>query len=289
MGLSELLHDNLKPERCDAMKHFLALCCLIATTVLPAALNAGEWLTDFEAAKNESAKTKRPIFILFTNSERASGYDTKLFNTKRFRDYADQNLVLMKADFPNNTYRQSQALRKQNTTLRNTFKPPFLPWVFLLNAKGELYVDFPRDEHALSPRVYYDTFNAFLNEYDPAKKYIEHIDPYVKKYVPPVIEKKEETADAKAATEKKTAAKKPAKKADKTEDKAKDKEEPPASVDANGSPLIPIDPEGDVQEWLKSVAAGEAAEKEAEDEAVRETVEAKKEALEGKTAAEQPK
>ena len=272
------------------MKHFLALCCFIAMTVLPAALNAGEWLTDFEKAKDESAKTKRPILILFTNSQRASGYETKLFNTQRFREYADRNLVLMKADFPNDTYRQTAAVRKQNNTLRNTFKPPFLPWVFLLNAKGELFVDFPKEEHVLSARVYRETFNAFLNDNDPAKKYIEHIDPYVKKYVPPVIEveKKEEAADAKPAAEKKTADRKPAKKpAEKTEDK--NKEEPAANVDANGSPLIPIDPEGDVQEWLKSVAAGEAAEKEAEDEAVRETVEAEKEAIEGKSAPEQPK
>ena len=66
-------------------------------TVLPAALPAAEWHTDFEKAKAESAKTKRPIFVLFTNSESAGclGYDRAIFSAKKFMDYADKNLVLM--------------------------------------------------------------------------------------------------------------------------------------------------------------------------------------------------
>ena len=53
------------------MKFFCALCCFLTTAMLATALSAGEWFTDFEKAKAESMKTKRPIYILFTNSDAA--------------------------------------------------------------------------------------------------------------------------------------------------------------------------------------------------------------------------
>ena len=54
------------------MKFFFALCCFLTTAVFAPALSAGEWFTDFEKAKDESLKTKRPIYILFTNSDAAA-------------------------------------------------------------------------------------------------------------------------------------------------------------------------------------------------------------------------
>ena len=53
------------------MKAFYALCCFLAAAILSPALSAGEWFTDFEAAKAESAKTGRPIYMLFSNPDSA--------------------------------------------------------------------------------------------------------------------------------------------------------------------------------------------------------------------------
>ena len=268
------------------MKFFFALCCFISMTVFPAALSAAEWFTDFEAAKAESAKTKRPIFILFTNSESAGclGFDRAIFNAKKFQDYADKNLVLMKVDFPTTSDRQSKALVKQNRELRTKFGAA-IPSAYLLNEDGELYVDFVQKD--LSTEEHRRKINRIM-DYDPPKSYTDYIDPHVKSYKPP--KKADAQPEAKKPAPKKNdakPAKKPAKKAD----------EKPAPKEADvgetipdengGTPLIPINPEGDIQEWLKSKAADEAAEQAAETEEIKEAFEAEKAAVKEEEAKEE--
>ena len=96
------------------MKFFFALCCFLATALIFPGLSAAEWFTDFEKAKAESLKTKRPIFILFTNSDAAPclSLDRTIFSQKKFQDYADRKLVLMKADFPAAIHLQPKALKQ---------------------------------------------------------------------------------------------------------------------------------------------------------------------------------
>ncbi|MBR2963911.1 MAG: hypothetical protein IKC53_06875, partial [Lentisphaeria bacterium] len=74
------------------MRFLFALCCFLTTALLAPALSAGEWFTDFNKAKAESLKTKRPIYILFTNSDAAPSLalDRTIFNQKKFMDYADR-------------------------------------------------------------------------------------------------------------------------------------------------------------------------------------------------------
>ena len=54
-----------------------------------------------------------------------------------------------------------------------------------------------------------------------------------------------------------------------------------------GSPLIPLDPEGNLQDWLKSAQSGEAATEAAEIEEIKEIVEEEKEAIEEADEAKQ--
>lgn len=259
------------------MKLLFALCCCFAMTVLPAALPAAEWHTDFEKAKAESARTKRPIFVLFTNSESAGciGYDRAIFSARKFMEYADKNLVLMKADFPTTSHRQSEGVASQNRKLRTKFGAT-IPSAFLLDQNGELYVNFTKVEK--SPEAHRRKLHEIM-EFDAPKAYTEYIAPFVKAYVPPkpVVEPKK--AEAKADAKK--PAKKPAKKTpDKPETKAAEVNTETAIPDEAGSPLIPLKPEGNVQDWLKARAAGEAAEEAAENEEAIETVESEKKAIE---------
>ena len=53
------------------MKFFCALCCFLTTAMLAATLSAGEWFTDFEKAKAESLKTKRPLRLGAANARAA--------------------------------------------------------------------------------------------------------------------------------------------------------------------------------------------------------------------------
>ena len=260
------------------MKFFCALCCFLTTAMLAATLSAGEWFTDFEKAKAESLKTKRPIYILFTNSDAAPdrSLDRTIFSQRKFQDYADKKLVLMKVDFPVAIHLQPKSLSQQNKALRTEYGISILPTALLLDANGKIYIDFVKNDGSM------EKHRRKMNEimdFDPPKRYTEYLDGFVKKYTPPKQEEKK--AEAKAETKKPaktSAAKKPDKKpAEKVQDTNPAETNIP---DENGVLRIPLNPEGDFQEWLKAYQAEEAKEEAMEAEEAKELIEELKEALE---------
>ncbi len=260
------------------MKFILALCCFLTTAVLVPALSAGEWFTDFEKAKAESLKTKRPIYILFTNSDAAAdrSLERTIFSQRKFQDYADRKLVLLKIDFPNAAHLQPKSLSQQNRELRTKFGITILPTALLLDAKGNIYIDFLKADG--STEKHRRKINEIM-DFDPPKRYAEYLDGFVKKYTPPKPEIKK--AEAKA-DEKKADAKKPSSKpAQKQDKKPADKPQEETNIpDENGVLRIPLNPEGDFQEWLKSYQAEEAKEEAREAEEAKEIIEEAKEAIE---------
>jgi len=63
-----------------------------------------------------------------------------VFNSKVFQDYANTNLVLMKVDFPDmkpNKDRQSDALKKANKDLKETYHVDGFPTLVVLGANGK--------------------------------------------------------------------------------------------------------------------------------------------------------
>ena len=258
------------------MKFFFALCCFLASaTVLPG-LAAAEWLTDFEKAKAESLKTKRPIYILFTNSDAAPdrSLDRTIFSQRKFQDYADKKLVLMKVDFPVAVHLQPKSLSQQNKELRTEYGISILPTALLLDANGKIYIDFVKADG--SQEKHRRKMNEII-DFDPPKRYTEYLDGFVKKYTPPKPEEKKVAAkpDGKKAEAKKPAKQPDKKPAEKTQ--AVNSEETNIPDENAGIPKIPLNPEGDFQEWLKSSQAEEARE---EAEEMKESIEELKEALE---------
>ena len=273
------------------MRFLFALCCFLTTALLAPALSAGEWFTDFNKAKAESLKTKRPIYILFTNSDAAPdrSLERTIFSQRKFQDYADKKLVLMKVDFPVAVHLQPKSLSQQNKELRTEYGISILPTALLLDANGKIYIDFVKADG--SQEKHRRKMNEIM-DFDPPKRYTEYLDGFVKKYTPPKPEEKK--AEAKAE------AKKPAKTstAKKTDKKPAEKPQNanPAETnipDENGILRIPLNPEGDFQEWLKAYQAEEAKEEALEAEEAKEIVEELKEALEeaeeAKEAAEKEK
>ena len=260
------------------MRFLFALCCFLTTALLAPALSAGEWFTDFNKAKAESLKTKRPIYILFTNSDAAPdrSLDRTIFSQRKFQDYADKKLVLMKVDFPVAIHLQPKSLSQQNKALRTEYGISILPTALLLDANGKIYIDFVKNDGSM------EKHRRKINEimdFDPPKRYTEYLDGFVKKYTPPKQEEKK--AEAKAETKKPaktSAAKKPDKKpAEKVQDTNPAETNIP---DENGVLRIPLNPEGDFQEWLKAYQAEEAKEEAMEAEEAKELIEELKEALE---------
>ena len=269
------------------MKDFFALCCFLAVALLFPVLSAGEWHTDISKAKAESRKTGRPIFILFTDASAACRrLDIAIFSQKKFMDYADKNLVLMKVDFSPAINRQTKALTAQNSKLKKDYGVNVFPTAFLLDGNGKLSDEYNFVKKDGGMEKHRRKLNEIL-EFDPPKRYAEYVDGFVKKYVPPAPElDPEEVAQAKkpAAKPEKKPAKKPDKKpVEKTDEST---EEIAISGDNSGRPLIPLDPEGDFQNWLKASLAEEATEEAKEIEEVKEIVEEEKEAVEAKNNAE---
>ena len=267
------------------MKDFFALCCFLAVAFLFPVLSAGEWHTDISKAKTESRKTGRPIFILFTDASAASRrLDLAIFSQRKFMEYADKNLVLMKVDFSPAFNRQAKSQTEQNSKLKRELGVNFFPTALLLDGNGKLFVNFVRKDGGMEKHR--RKLNEIL-EFDPPKRYAEYVDGFVKKYVPPAPElDPEEVAQAKKPAAKPE--KKPAKKPDKKPVEKADEstEEIAISGDNSGRPLIPLDPEGDFQNWLKASLAEEATEEAKEIEEVKEIVEEEKEAVEAKIDAE---
>ena len=166
------------------MKYFFALCCFLATVLLFPGLSAAEWHTDFQKAKAESLKTGRPIYILFTNSDAAPclSLERTIFSQKKFQDYADKKLVLMKADFPVAIHLQPKALQQQNQTLKAKYGIAVYPTVLLLDSNGDIYIDFVKADG--SQEKHRRKMNEILG-FDPPKRYSEYLDGFVKKYTPP--------------------------------------------------------------------------------------------------------
>lgn len=97
-----------------------------------------KWTEDYEEAQNEAKEHDLPILLLFTGSDWC-GYCIRLedavFSERDFEKFADQNIVLMKADFPR--AKQKSAIKKQNAELKKEFKASGYPSVFILSPKGK--------------------------------------------------------------------------------------------------------------------------------------------------------
>lgn len=92
-----------------------------------------DWTEDWEEAQAEAKETGLPILLLMTGSDWC-GYCIQLkdnvFDKSKFKDFADENLVLMMADFPRGS--QSRSIKDQNAELKKEYTFSGYPTVFLL-------------------------------------------------------------------------------------------------------------------------------------------------------------
>lgn len=95
-----------------------------------------KWLDNWQKAQQEAKETGLPILLFMTGSDWC-GYCVELkrevFEEKVFQKFADQNLVLMVADFPQ-SIRQSKSLVEQNEKLKKQFPISGYPTIFLVKA-----------------------------------------------------------------------------------------------------------------------------------------------------------
>jgi protein disulfide-isomerase len=97
------------------------------------------WITDYETATAEAAARNVPILVNFTGSDWC-GWCTKLesevFGDATFAQYAQDNLVMLKLDFPRRKP-QPDAIKEQNRKLIERYGVQGFPTILLIDASGK--------------------------------------------------------------------------------------------------------------------------------------------------------
>jgi len=130
-------------------------------------LNPVEWNTDFEKAKTEAARSHKFILLNFSGSDWCSPciqMKEGIFDADIFKRYAEQNLILVRADFPRLKKNQlSKEQTKQNEKLADKYNPEGkFPFTILLDETGKVFKEwegYPNE----SPEKFVLEVNAFAH------------------------------------------------------------------------------------------------------------------------------
>jgi len=118
----------------------LASAIALLLLLLAAPLRAGEWMTSYSEAQAKAKEASKPLVMLFTGSDwcpPCKMMEKDVFSSEEFGAYAEQNLVLLKLDFPRKTP-QSDELKQQNGELAEKFGIQGFPTVVVLSPEGKV-------------------------------------------------------------------------------------------------------------------------------------------------------
>ena len=93
------------------------------------------WIEDYQTALEIAADTEKTILVNFTGSDWCGWcmlLDEEVFSTDEFKNYALENLVLLKIDFLMNTEQPEDVLTK-NTELARKYEILGFPTIILLD------------------------------------------------------------------------------------------------------------------------------------------------------------
>lgn len=103
--------------------------------------NSANWLDDLSIAKAKSQEEQKPILMYFTGSNWCSGcirLNKDIFSKSAFIDFATEELILMKVDFPLGV-QQKEDLINQNNYLYDLYEIEGMPTVILLDSNDVIY------------------------------------------------------------------------------------------------------------------------------------------------------
>jgi len=72
---------------------------------------------------------------------------SEIFDTPEFKDYAKKNMILLRADYPDDPAKQakqSPELKEQNRLLAEMFGIRGYPTMMVLNPKGQKIIEIPK-------------------------------------------------------------------------------------------------------------------------------------------------
>ena len=106
------------------MKTILFSTLLFISSSLFSQVEKLTWHTDLVKAIEISTKEKKPLMLFFTGSDWCGWcirLQKEVFYKPEFIEWANDNVVLVDIDFPNNKSKQSTELQQQNNMLQQQF------------------------------------------------------------------------------------------------------------------------------------------------------------------------
>jgi uncharacterized protein YyaL (SSP411 family) len=119
--------------RMKTSRRLLAACA--AALIAVSAARAADWTEDYAAAVAKAKKEHKLILLDFTGSDWCvwcQRTDKEVFETPKFKAFADKKLVLVKVDFPK-ARPIPDAVKAQNEKLQEKYGVEGLPMLIVLN------------------------------------------------------------------------------------------------------------------------------------------------------------
>ncbi|MDY0781092.1 thioredoxin family protein [Tenacibaculum sp. IB213877] len=99
------------------------------------------WEVTFKDAVKKARKERKPILIYFTGSDWCGPcmrLDKDLFHTEKFKQFADENMILYMADYPRNRDLVTPENKSTNEELSARYAQTSFPTLIMINDKGEV-------------------------------------------------------------------------------------------------------------------------------------------------------
>ena len=156
MRLLELLRYNFKLGWMKKIDLLLILFLTFSFTI-----SAQEWETNIEIAKEKSQVQNKNIILVFSGSDWCAPcmkLENNIFSSEEFANYAADNWILLKADFPKRKKnRLSEEQQKHNDALASKYRGIF-PLIVVLDSSGK---DLGRIGYKkYSPKEYIDFLSS---------------------------------------------------------------------------------------------------------------------------------
>ncbi len=98
------------------------------------------WENSYKEALERAKKEKKPLLIYFTGSDWCGPCKVlgkELFNTEKFQEYADNKIILYKANFPRNKNLVDDETKEVNKELSQRYGQSKFPTMIMVNAKEQ--------------------------------------------------------------------------------------------------------------------------------------------------------
>lgn len=134
---------------------------ILLTTVV----SAQNWQHNFEKAKEMALKENKSIILVFSGSDWCGPcikLDNQIWKSDEFKNYANNNYILVKADFPR---KKSNSLSKEQLTHNENLaekynKKGYFPMVVVFNADGKVLGETGYKN--ISPKEYIQHLQSFI-------------------------------------------------------------------------------------------------------------------------------